>query len=336
MRVLRQHDVESLLSRLTKEETCAITRKLHDALRAQHASKTAPKDEQTIYQPERVVVTTKSGTKTLFMPVSLTTTTGIKIATVSPKGVHGAINIFDVEGGLLGILNAADFTAWRTAMAVMIAFLRWPRAKSNIVIFGAGAQAEWHLKLALLLTREGEVERVTVINRSNARRMEQLFADLRLRYPDVTFEALLKTADDYDRQLREVLASSSVIFGCTPSTDAHFTYSYLDSRKPRFIGLIGSWNPSMHEIDTETLLSGDAIYVDTKEGCLVESGEIIAAGVKEEQLTELGELRDDNFFTREKNVVFKCVGMGLMDITLANELLEIAAEKDIGLVVEDF
>lgn len=266
------------------------------------------------------------------MPSSITTSTAVKTVTISSKGLKGCINVFAPEGELLGVLNAEEVTAFRTSLAVMIPYIRYPHSKTRLVVFGAGRQAEWHVKLALLL---GEVKRVTVVNRSSPRRMEQLFVDLQKRYPDVTFRLLLKTTPDFEAQLQNAISNAEAIYCCTPATTPHFPSSYLD-KKPRFISLIGSYKPSMQEIDSETLLSGKSIYVDTKEWCLSEAGELINAKVTEDQLIEIGELQDNEPLKVEGNVIFKCVGLGIMDLVMARELLEMAKEKGTGLIVDDF
>ncbi|EXJ90197.1 ornithine cyclodeaminase [Capronia coronata CBS 617.96] len=332
MLVLRDRDVLTLLSSLSQEESRRLLERLHDILREFSRNTRVAPEERMIHQPERESITTKLGNTSLFMPSSTTTSTGIKVVTLSSGGLKGSINVFAPEGDLLGVLNAAEVTAFRTALAVMIPYARYQHSKAKVVVFGAGRQAEWHIKLALLLS---DIKQVTVVNRSSPRRMELLFEEMAQRYPETKLTLLLKTAPDYDSQLRSRLEDSDVIFCCTPATTPHFPYTYL-SAKPRFISLIGSYKPFMQEVDSQTLLSGGRIYVDTKEGCLVEAGELIKANVTADQLIEIGELHGDDPLTAAGNVVFKCVGLGIMDIVIARELLAMAEEKGLGLLVDDF
>ena len=58
--------------------------------------------------------------------------------------------------------------------------------------------------------------------------------------------------------------------------------------------------------------------------------------MQEHQLIELGELLGDKPFALDGNLVFKCVGLGIMDTVMAGELLRMAQEKGVGLVVDDF
>ncbi|KAK2759441.1 hypothetical protein FQN54_002919 [Arachnomyces sp. PD_36] len=309
--------------------------------------------EKTIHQPLRNHITTKEQNTTLFMPASDSSCTGIKVVTVPSRGgpIEGAITIFAPEGQLIGMLSAAEITAFRTALAVMTLFTRCADLKKrNIVVFGSGKQAEWHVRLALKLVPH-EVQKITVINRGR-QRLEQVDEDvlspLRQHHPAVTMKGLAKEGTpDFDAQLQAELAESDVIFCCTPSTEPLFPNSYLqpkvgESKKQRFISMIGSYKPHMQEIDAETLLSGGKIYVDSKEACLEESGELIKAQVQSDQLIEVGEL----FYPGKEikqvvtpadtNVVFKCVGMGVMDLVVSKTLLQIAKELGVGTPIEGF
>ncbi|ODM17389.1 hypothetical protein SI65_07064 [Aspergillus cristatus] len=305
-----------------------------------------------IHQPARTSIVTDQSTA-LFMPVSNTTTTGIKIVHVPrTRPIAGVINLFDPKNGhLLGILGAAEITAFRTALATMTLFVRATGdqtgiKRENIVVFGSGRQAEWHARLALLLSPPGSVQSITFVNRGRARlqTLEEVFPVLRGEYPGVTMDTLSQetlSQDDYEARLKGLLGGSDVIFSCTPATEPNFPFAYLQQHpKRRFLGLIGSYKPQMQEIDTETLLSGGGkIYVDSKEACLEESGELIRAGVTEDQLVEIGEVYGGSSAVQidaNNNVVFKCVGMGLMDLVIAKQVLEVAIKQGQGMNVEGF
>jgi ornithine cyclodeaminase/alanine dehydrogenase-like protein (mu-crystallin family) len=89
-----------------------------------------------------------------------------------------------------------------------------------------------------------------------------------------------------------------------------------------------------------------------------EAGEIIQAGIKPHQVVELGELMmvrhaarkasqgestesaDEDKSLREwverGNVIYKSVGLGLMDLVTGGDLVRLAQERGIGTTVEDF
>lgn len=90
------------------------------------------------------------------------------------------------------------------------------------------------------------------------------------------------------------------------------------------------------------------IVVDSLEACLKESGEIRQAGLGAEQLVELGELimvkkaalkEIENGGEGEQglkkwlaagNVIYKSVGLGVMDISVGEGLVALAGEKGVG------
>lgn len=94
----------------------------------------------------------------------------------------------------------------------------------------------------------------------------------------------------------------------------------------------------MQEIDLATLTSGDErVYVDSREACLQEAGEIIMGGIPKTQLVELGEVfpsgTDGINATNGRNVVYKSVGIGYMDLVVGKKLLDFAKEEGLGVEV---
>lgn len=281
------------------------------------------------------------------MPVSNTATTGIKIITAAKAGgLSGVINIFSPAGKLLGLIDAGEITAFRTALAAMSLFVRCSSLKKErVVIMGSGKQAEWHARLALLLA---SVKDVTFVNRSQNRLQdleENVLPPIREVYPAVNMTCISKENNPkYDDQLEAVIGISDVIFGCTPATEPNFPFQFLaKSPKQRFISIIGSYKPHMQEIDSETVLSGGGkVYVDSKEACMKESGELIRAKIPSERLIEIGELYKANEKSNAldlsdgHNVIFKCVGMGIMDLAVGLKILDIARESRLGSEIEGF
>ncbi|KAH7323142.1 ornithine cyclodeaminase [Stachybotrys elegans] len=333
MLILKDPDIETLLRSLSRDDCLKLLKSLHQVLQQYSASNSGTSNAAKVHQPQREVIATEQGNTSIFMPCSTGAQTAIKIVTVSAGGVKGCINVFEPDGKLIGLINAEELTAFRTALASMIPFERFPQQTGRIVVFGAGKQAEWHIRLALLL-REG-ITNVTVVNRKSARGMEGLFPSLRGKYPTVKFDVLLKTSPDYETQLQACLAVSDAIFCCTPATTPHFPRSYL-GEKARFISLIGSYKPKMQEIDSETLLSGGKILVDSKDSCLIEAGELIKAGVTADQLVEVGDVSQfDSVTSGPGSHIFKCVGLAVMDLVTAGEVLAMARERKIGMDVGD-
>ncbi|KAJ5595010.1 uncharacterized protein N7459_001218 [Penicillium hispanicum] len=350
MHVLSEPDVARIFRSLTQAQLHNFITILGNALVAISAESkpTVPASERLIHQPLRTVFATKEDNTCIFMPVSDTASTGVKVVTVAKAGIQGVINIFSPDGRLQGLLAAAEVTAFRTALASMTLFVRCATLrKENVLVFGSGRQSEWHARLALLLYPE-QIRRVTFINRGRQRLEEMerdVFGELRQRYPNIAISAFAKDGTaDYDERLLKELQACDVIFSCTPSSEPNFPYSALQSvPKQRFISLIGSYKPHMHEIDTATLLSGGGrIYVDSKSACLEESGELITAKVTEAELMEMGDLlgaqdTSEAIAVPEGcNVIYKCVGMGLMDLVVGKKVLDVGREQRLGTHIDGF
>lgn len=170
MRLVTEEAVSQILRQLTREQCHSFMDAMNKSLAEVFLESRKSQSERLIHQPLRTTFNTKENNLSLFMPFSNTVRTGIKIVTVAKMGgLSGAINIFSPDGKLLGLLNAAEITAFRTALAVMTLFVRCTSLKKeNIAIIGSGKQAEWHARLALLLIPQ-QIRRITFINRGRKR-----------------------------------------------------------------------------------------------------------------------------------------------------------------------
>ncbi len=347
MRILSEKDISSILRNLSPQHA----KTLLDSFATGLASYAEAKDKKdaSIIQPQRTVIRNNDGNTVLCMPVSDTDTV-VKVATVPLKGdIAGAITIYNAKGELQAVLNAAEITAFRTALAAMTILTLWPRpASPNLCIFGSGKQAEWHLRLALILVPD--IKSVTVFNRGSKRLHSfdsTVLAALRSPHPSVEFRTVAQEGNNnYSRDLSDGLVKADMICCCTPSTEPLFTAQHLQANsKPRFLSLIGSYKPTMREIDTEVLniaRKSGTIWVDLKEACLEEAGELIDASLKSKDLTEVGELYSNTQAEKpaldgqRELTLFKCVGFGYMDLVISKALLAMAEEADQGLVIKQF
>lgn len=280
------------------------------------------------------------------MPSSNTDLTGIKTVTLntttsaSPKGT---ITIFDGTGELQGILNAEELTGFRTALVSVILLLKRIEAQNsvkNIIFFGTGKQAKWVLSLCMNLIPD--LQRVTIIGHSTLDRAKETLRSARklsevakwsLSSPDCKFVALApQNEPDFAKKLEKTVGDSDAIFCCTPATAPLFPIEYLTPEKDRYISLIGSYKPQMQEIEPLYLKRENVlIVVDSKEACLAEAGEIIQAGLQSSDLTEIGEIIGGGHGNLGKqyrgNLVFKCVGLAIMDLVVGAEVLKLAREE---------
>ncbi|KAJ5022611.1 hypothetical protein PSV08DRAFT_322470 [Bipolaris maydis] len=229
----------------------------------------------------------------------------------------------------------------------------------NIVVFGSGKQAEWHIRLAVLL-RAQDIRKIIIVNRSRER-TQGLVANL-VGNPSSPWPSHIKLCqlDERNENLEDVVVAADVIFCTTPSTEPLFPAKFLTSEisrdKARYIAAIGSYRLDMAEIDPEllkTIVDPSGIFsqkvweghvvVDTREGCLHEAGELVSAGIDPSKMLEVGQVIGSNGaasayseWLRSGFVVYKSVGVGVMDIAVGQKLLQLAKSKGIGLSLADF
>lgn len=358
--VLSDNDIKSILSSLSRSEVSNIADSLSECL-IQYSC-----HNEAQYQPERTIVK-RSEQSSLFMPATTPQHIGVKIVGISPAkppglnekpkpGLQATLTICDNQGKAVGVLNAAEITAFRTALGSILLYKDRTNT-SNIVVFGAGAQARWHIRLALIL-RGPDIREITIVNRSKARTQELVEG---LKETGVPSHVQLEVYEE-GGSLEDLVVKADVIFCGVPSTEPLFPASYLTSetgrRKSRYISAIGSYRLDMQEIDPALLkIVADPnsvfkkqvwqgkIAVDSAEGCLAEAGELDRAGIKKEGMLEVGKIQDlrstgnsEEFerWLKDGFMIYKSVGVGIMDIAIGSKLLELAKEKGRGVHLDDF
>lgn len=329
------------------------------------------------YQSERAAVTRPGGQVSLFMPATTEDMIGVKIVGVRPSdkpapakagqkpepGLKSVLTICDAHGQAIGVLNAAGLTAFRTSLGSMLLF-RFRKTAENIVVFGAGKQALWHIRLAVLL-RGQDIRKITVVNRSAAR-TEDMLSELkseRVALPSHITVGAFDEGTDRNTALEALVLDADAIFCTTPSTQPLFPSSFLTSqealKKSRYIAAIGSYRLDMQEIDPQLLQTltdpssplpfpaykGGVISVDSIQGCLSDAGELVKAGIPVKRMLEVGALLQEkaasgagelSAWLQDGFVVYKSVGVGVMDIAIGKHLLSVAASGNIGLRVDNF
>ncbi|KAJ6144312.1 hypothetical protein N7470_008207 [Penicillium chermesinum] len=289
---------------------------------------------------------------------------------------RGSVTLLDGDSLPFALINAHELTAFRTALASLMIFNRRRKVRT-ILVFGAGTQAYWHIRLALTLRGE-DIRRVYIVNRSferAAKLLQDIYGPENTKWRrDVKFSAVSTDFGEYGRVLKEHVRKADAIFCCTPSVEPLFPAEFLTSRegrqKGRLITAIGSYKPHMAEIHPDILRDevnvqpphrhfhkhtprSGVIVVDSLDAAIKEAGEIIQAGIKPKQVVELGELlmvrhatmnnSDDTGeekslreWIQRGNVIYKSVGLGLMDLVTGGDLVRLARQRNLGVTVEDF
>lgn len=329
------------------------------------------------YQPAPGVVNRSSGQKTLFRPFTSPTAVGTKIIVdPAPTGadkklpLQGILALCDENGLPKGIINAAEVTAYRTSLIALIPYM-WRRNAEHLVVYGAGKQALWHIRLALAL-RGDEIKFVTVVNRSEPRAREMISTisqenAARWKSP-ATVAYLDSSSHSFDQDLEAALADADAIFCTVPSKKPIFPARYIvgqgERKKNPYISAIGSWQPDMIELDPALLRSivndttngfhpkdrsSGTILVDDSEFVMKHTGEAAQSELTVDDMIEVGEvvqLRDHGTdrnqgeklkrWLEEGLVVYKSVGVSVTDLAAGEQILALAKKRNLGAHLADF
>lgn len=264
---------------------------------------------------------------------------GVKIVSVYPKNIEKGLTsvpatmvLVNVETGeVCSIMDGTFLTRIRTGAISGAATDVLARKDSSIfALFGTGGQAETQLE-AVLTVRPIKLVKVFDISKDRALdfayRMNRNFGE---KYK-VKIVAV-GTAD-------EAVKDADIITTVTTSKEPLFDGKKV--KKSAHINGIGSYTPDMSEIDEYIITHADKVYVDTREGAIKESGDLIKPIKKgiysEANITgELGEVISGSVLGRQSDnemTYFESTGSAILDIVTAQRIYECALKRGIGKVI---
>jgi thiomorpholine-carboxylate dehydrogenase len=226
---------------------------------------------------------------------------GLKAVTFYPSNAERGIpthmaTIFLVDpetGTPLAIMDGRLITEMRTAAvsAVATRLLAAPDSKI-LAILGSGVQARSHAE-ALGLVRQFEEIRVWSPTKEHAKQFAEEIGGTA-----VSAEEAVRGAD--------------VVVTATSSKTPVLKGSWLKSGC--HVNAVGASRPDWREQDDEVMRN--VVFVDSREGALKESGDVILSGAK--IYAELGEALAGKIPSRtNETTVFKSLGMAVEDISAA-------------------
>lgn len=240
---------------------------------------------------------------------------GVKVVNVVPgnaernlPAVHGQYLLSDARTGeMLAMIDGGELTARRTAAASALAARYLARSDArHLLVLGTGRLAP-NLIAAHMAIRS--IEHVTIWGRSREK-AAQFAREMQAQFP-ITIEPAAS--------LRDVLGSADIISAATLSSEPLIKGDLL---KPgAHVDLVGAFKPTMRESDDD-LIKRAEIFVDTRDGCLVEGGDIVQP--LQSGLISKGDIRADlydlcrgNHAGRQSDdeiTMFKSVGAALEDL----------------------
>lgn len=217
--------------------------------------------------PERTHLPTPNGTLLLMPAWQDGSDIGVKIATVHPgnvasglPAVHALYVLLDGKTGAhRAVMQARALTAQRTAATSALAssYLSRPDA-STLLMVGAGALA---IPLIEAHASVRPIRNVLLWNRTRTRAEQALN---RLDLPGVTCTVV----DRLDEAIHRADIISTATLSRTPLVEAAHV------QPGTHVDLVGAYRADMQEADAD-LMTGAAVFVDTREGALAEAGDLV-------------------------------------------------------------
>ena len=253
---------------------------------------------------------------------------GIKIVNIFPGNrergqattIGQVLLMDDKNGEVLALMDGSFITKFRTGAASGAAFKLFARNDAKIgCLIGTGGQADCQLEAMLAACNLDEVR---IVARD--------FAKMSERFKDSG--AKLIAYDDAN----EAVDGADVIVVVTVSTEPVFDANRV--KKGSVVSGVGSYTAEMNEIDPKLFKLADKIYFDSKDACIAESADIqipLREGlVSLEGLTgDIGEYALGEISGRESDdeiIIFKNVGLGILDLVIAKLIYEKAKNRKIG------
>ncbi len=240
---------------------------------------------------------------------------GVKVANVVPGNSERGLPAVSAQyllssaktGEMLALIDGGELTARRTAAASALAARYLARKDaSHLLIVGTGRLAP-NLVAAHMAVRP--ISQVTIWGRSKEK--------------TTTLARQIGEAQDVNvavaTSLEDVLGTADIISAATLSNEPLVKGALV--KAGAHVDLVGAFKPSMRESDDDLVRRAE-LYVDTRDGCLVEGGDIVQplqAGVimADDIQADLYELCRGSHPGRQSDdavTMFKSVGAALEDL----------------------
>ena len=265
---------------------------------------------------------------------------GVKIVSVYPDNINKNIPsvpatmvLVNAETGMVNsLIDGTYLTRLRTGAISGLATDILARKDSKIfALFGTGGQAITQLE-AVLTVRNIEEVRVFDISKERAEEFAKKMSDKFGK----KFNVKIFAAESSDAAIDNADIITTVTTSKKPVFDANKV------KKNVHINGVGSYTPEMQEIPGDILVKANKIFVDTRDGAINESGDLINpikdGLIKKEKINgELGEVINGVIKGRENDdemTFFKTTGSAVLDLVAAQKIYEMAKVKKVGQMVD--
>ena len=265
---------------------------------------------------------------------------GVKIVSVYPDNINKNIPsvpatmvLVNAETGMVNsLIDGTYLTRLRTGAISGLATDILARKDSKIfALFGTGGQAVTQLEAVLTVRNIKEV-RVFDISKERAEEFAKKMSDKFGK----KFNVKIFAAESSDAAIDNADIITTVTTSKKPVFDANKV------KKNAHINGVGSYTPEMQEIPGDILVKANKIFVDTRDGAINESGDLINpikdGLIQKEKINgELGEVINGVIKGRENDdemTFFKTTGSAVLDLVAAQKIYEMAKVKKVGQMVD--
>jgi len=265
---------------------------------------------------------------------------GVKIVSVYPENINKNLTsvpatmvLVDAETGMVNsLIDGTYLTRLRTGAISGLATDILARKDSKIfALFGTGGQAVTQLE-AVLTVRKIEEVRVYDLFKDRAKEFAKKMSEKFSK----KFNVKIIAAESSDKAVENADIITTVTTSKKPVFDA------AKVKKNAHINGVGSYTPEMQEIPGDILVMANKIFVDTRDGAINESGDLIkpiqSGLIKKEKINgELGEVINGLMKGRENDnemTFFKTTGSAVLDLVAAQKIYEMAKAKKVGQMVD--
>ena len=314
-----------------------LPRTIHES---SSSNKTQMPEDTTLFKPAAYYSTDNDMSSTLM---------GMKIISIRAKNpskgkptATATMTMLNAETGeVTSVLNATYLTAARTAAGSAIATqicleqkkLLHGQKDKHLVVFGAGIQAEMHIRLIQYIL-PNEISKVTIVNRSFAR-AEKLKHTLQIEHPDVTYNVLTL---DQQHKIHDTVATADVIATATNTEFPLFDWSHVNLTA-HIVG-VGSYLDSSEEVSSTFVRDRCYTLSDTLDALNVGDLKLLE-GNSEQYLGLLGDflqnrivLDREQILHKKKCTFYKSVGTAIQDIFTADAVIQNAMKLGLGTNVD--
>lgn len=276
---------------------------------------------------------------TLFMPAYLldAEALAVKIVAVHNRNpernlplIHALVVLLDpATGQPLAAMEGGYLTALRTGAASGVATDLLARRDAEVAaIFGAGVQARTQL-LAVAAVRD--IYRCWIYAR-HPEPVQDFITEMQPQLPEVELLAARSPA--------QAVREAQVI--CTATTSSTPVFDGADLQPGTHINAVGSFKPSVQEIDCVTLQRAAKIVIDEYAGALSEAGDLLVAiaqgAIQQSDIYgEIGEIAAGMKPGREGDeeiTYFKSVGNAVQDAAVAQAIYQQAVQAGFGVEMD--